>query len=140
MPQVKKALVPEPVTVIVPIVAQTAPTQATVVINKPVIASTVAPVYGDIEQMIITAANKYGLNPDEMLRIAKCESTLNPNAVNYNYYENGNPSGVYQHISGYYPARAARYGYSEDVFDAYSNINVTAAMFADGQSRLWQCK
>jgi soluble lytic murein transglycosylase-like protein len=90
--------------------------------------------------MIIDAANKYGLNHAEMLRIAKCESTLNPNAVNYNYYENGNPSGVYQHISGYYPARAARYGYSEDVFDAYSNINVTAAMFADGQSRLWQCK
>jgi hypothetical protein len=68
-----------------------------------------------------------------------CESTMNPNAVNYNYYENGHPSGLAQHISGYYPARALKYGYSTDVFDPYSNANVTAAMIKDGLAYLWEC-
>ena len=45
-----------------------------------------------------------------------------------------------QHLSGYYPARALKYGYSTDVFDAYSNANVTAAMIADGQANQWECK
>lgn len=72
--------------------------------------------------------------------MAMCESSLNSQSVNYNYYENGYPSGLFQHISGYYPARALKYGYSTDVFDAYSNANVTAAMISDGQAKLWACK
>ena len=86
------------------------------------------------------AARKYGIDEEYFVKIAKCESSLNPSAVNKNYYENGNPSGLFQHISGYYPARALKYGYSTDVFDAYSNANVTAAMFKDGQQKLWECK
>ncbi len=95
---------------------------------------------GSIEDIVRQAARKYGINEDYFVRVARCESTLNPNAVNSSYYENGNPSGLFQHLSGYYPARAAKYGYSSDVFDAYSNANVTAAMFADGQSNLWECR
>lgn len=72
--------------------------------------------------------------------MAMCESTLDANNVNYGYYENGNPSGLFQHLSGYYPARALKYGYSTDVFDPYSNANVTAAMIADGQANQWECK
>lgn len=64
---------------------------------------------------------------------------MNPSAVNYGYNENGYPSGLFQHISGYYPERAAKYGYSTDVLNAYSNANVTAAMFAEGLSYLWEC-
>jgi len=86
------------------------------------------------------AARKYGISEDYFVSIAKCESTMNPTAVNKAYYENGHPSGLFQHISGYYPARAQKYGYSTDVFDAYSNANVTAAMFADGLTNLWECK
>lgn len=74
------------------------------------------------------------------MQIARCESGLNPKAVNNGYFENGHPSGLFQHISGYFPARAQKYGYGTDVFDAYNNANVTAAMFADGQSYLWECK
>lgn len=94
---------------------------------------------GNTEQIVRAAASKYGVDPDYMVRIARCESGLNANSVNYNYYENGNPSGLFQHISGYYPARAQKYGYSTDVFDAYSNANVTAAMFRDGLQGLWEC-
>ena len=69
-----------------------------------------------------------------------CESTMNPAAVNRDYYENGHPSGLFQHLSGYYPARADKYGYSQNVFDVYSNANTTAAMWAEGLSYLWECQ
>lgn len=94
----------------------------------------------NVEQIVRDAANKYGLSGDRLIAMARCESTLTPSSVNYNYYENGHPSGLFQHISGYYPARALKYGYSTDVFDPYSNANVTAAMIADGLSHLWACK
>lgn len=124
-------VIENPVIEAVPIEVQP---QAVEPIVEPVVPS------DSIEAIVRQAARKYGVNEDNFVRIAKCESTLNPNAVNHNYYENGNPSGLFQHLSGYYPARAAKYGYSQDVFDAYSNANVTAAMFADGQSGLWECR
>lgn len=92
------------------------------------------------EDIVREAARKYGVDENYFVHIAQCESTLNPSAVNYNYYENGHPSGLFQHLSGYYPARAEKYGYSTDVFDAYSNANTTAAMFSEGLSYLWQCQ
>lgn len=95
----------------------------------------------DIENIVRQAARNHGIDEDNFVRIAKCESTLNPNSVNYNYYDNGNPSGLFQHLAGYWPARAARHGYpGASVFDATANANVTAAMFAAGQSYLWECK
>lgn len=92
-----------------------------------------------IEDIVRQAARKYGIDENYFVHIAQCESSMNPNAINHSYYENGNPSGLFQHLSGYYPARAAKYGYSEDVLDAYSNANTTAAMFADGLQHLWEC-
>ena len=75
------------------------------------------------------------------MSIAKCESNFNANAVNLNYYENGHPSGLFQHLSGYWPARAAKYGHAgASVFDATANAEVTAQMFRDGLSYLWECK
>lgn len=95
----------------------------------------------NIEKIIIDAANKYGIDPNYALRIARCESSLDPNSVNYNYYENGHPSGLYQHISGYWPARAAKYGYAgASVFDATANANVTMAMWSDVGTIQWECK
>lgn len=94
----------------------------------------------DTESIVRAAARRYGLNEDHFVRIAMCESTMNPQAVNTSYYENGNPSGLFQHLSGYWPARAAKYGYEgSSVFDATANANVTAAMWAEGQSYLWEC-
>ena len=93
-----------------------------------------------IEGIVRKAAQKYGIDEEYFVSIARCESTMNPSAVNYGYYENGHPSGLFQHISGYYPARAEKYGYSKDVLDPYSNANTTAAMFRDGLQHLWECK
>lgn len=50
------------------------------------------------------------------------------------------PSGLYQHLSGYWPARAEKYGYAgASVFDPVANANVTMAMWADGAKNLWEC-
>jgi hypothetical protein len=98
-----------------------------------------APV-GDVEQIIRDAATKHGLNPDWFVNLARCESGINPSAVNTGYYENGHPSGLFQHISGYWPARAAAHGYAgASVFDPVANANVTAAMWSGG-SHLWECQ
>lgn len=96
---------------------------------------------GNIESIIIAAANKYGIDVNRALRIAKCESGLNPNSVNYGYNENGYPSGLYQHLSGYWPARAAKYGYAgASVFDPIANANVTMGMWKDGAAGQWECQ
>ena len=95
---------------------------------------------GDLYNIVRDAAVKNGLDPEWFWNLAKCESTWNPNAVNTSYYDNGHPSGLYQHISGYWPARAAKYGYAgASVFDPVANANVTAAMWKSG-SHLWECQ
>ena len=98
----------------------------------------------EIEAIIRAAANKYGISEGYFVSIARCETTtLNPNAVNYGYSENGKdfPSGLFQHLTNYWPARAIKYGYAgANVFDPVANANVTAAMFAEGLEHLWACK
>jgi len=96
-----------------------------------------------IEQIIRDAASKYNLDGNRLLAMANCESTLNPNSVNYNYSENGidYPSGLFQHLTNYWGSRATQYGYDGySVFNAIANAQVTAAMIADGQSYQWECK
>lgn len=97
----------------------------------------------NVEQIVRDAARKHGISEDYLVRIAKCESSLNPNAVNYGYSENSRdyPSGLFQHLTNYWAARAVKYGYGgASVFDPIANANVTAAMMADGASNLWECK
>ena len=107
---------------------------------EPTVSAPVA-VSGDIQGIIVAAANKYGIDPQRALRIAKCESGFNPNAVNLGYAENGNPSGLFQHLSGYWPARAAKYGYAgASVFDPVANANVTMGMWRDGEANFGECQ
>jgi Tfp pilus assembly major pilin PilA len=95
----------------------------------------------DIETIVRQAARKYGIDEEHFVSIAACESRFNPNAVNYGYNENGYPSGLFQHLSGYWPKRAAQYGWAgASVFDAQANAEVTAQMFRDGLSYLWECR
>lgn len=95
---------------------------------------------GNIESIVRQAAIDNGLDPDWFVRLAMCESTMNPNAVNTSYYENGHPSGLFQHISGYWGARASEHGYAgASVFDPVANANVTAKMWKSG-SHLWECQ
>lgn len=98
-----------------------------------------------IKRMIAEAAVKHGLSPDRMLRIANCESTFNPNAVNKNYYAGGgNPSGLYQYLPETWNRIGGRSPYGRGAgpssrFDAQHNINVTMWAFANGYGGEWEC-
>jgi len=78
--------------------------------------------------------------------MAYCESSLNQCSVNDGYYENGYPSGIFQHLAigeygGYWENRASKYGWGgASVFNAQANAEVTAQMIRDGLSYLWACQ
>lgn len=95
---------------------------------------------GDIEAIVRAAANKYGISEDYFVSVARCESTLNPTAVNHNYYAGGgNPSGLFQYLPETWSRISSRAGVSGDVFDATINAEVTGWAFANGYSNEWAC-
>lgn len=117
---------PAPTPAPAPVVAYVAPTQPT----------------GVVQAAIIKWAGFYGVSADWLLRIANCESHFNPGSVNYSYAVSGtHPSGIFQHVALYWPARAVHYGVAgASIFDYDAQARVTAGMFKDGQSGLWECR
>jgi soluble lytic murein transglycosylase-like protein len=84
-----------------------------------------------IISIIRTAAATYGANGDQMVRVARCESGLNPRA--YNPYSGA--SGLFQFMPGTFYAHGGH-----DIWDPKDQSNVAAKMFAQGQSGAWTCK
>lgn len=107
----------------------------------PAVAAAPSAPAGSIESIVRAAAAKYGLSADYMVHIAKCESTLNPNSVNYNYYAGGgHPSGLFQFIPSTWERMSNQAGYGgASVFDAVANANVAAWAFANGRASEWEC-
>ncbi len=92
------------------------------------------PVYSrnDIVKIIYQAADRYGQSRDDMLRVATCESNLDPNAVN--------PSGSYglfQFIRSTW--KSTPYG-DQDIFDPKANANAAGWMWQQGRRSEWVCK
>jgi predicted nucleic acid-binding Zn-ribbon protein len=84
-----------------------------------------------IISIIRTAASTYGANGDQMVRVAQCESGLNPRA--YDAYSGA--SGLFQFMPGTF------YGHGgHDIWDPTDQSNVAAKMFAQAQSGAWTCK
>lgn len=113
------------------------------VVSKPPVVAVPPTNGGNIQEIIIKWANHYGVNANTLLRIAKCESGFNPLARNTNYRAGaaGNPVGLFQHVEGYWPARAAKYGVpGASIYDPDAQSRVTAGMFRDGQASAWECK
>lgn len=59
-----------------------------------------------IEEHIVYYAKKNWVNPNLAIKIARCESWLNPNAKN----KNSSASGLFQHLRRYRDGRAKKYG------------------------------
>lgn len=102
---------------------------------KPVVALSV-------EQTVRTAARKHGVDEDHLVRIARCESTLNPSAVNYGYAAGGgNPTGLFQYLPETWTRIGSRSPYGvRDVYSARDQAEVTAWAFANGYAGEWACK
>lgn len=89
-----------------------------------------------VEGLIYYWTSVYGGDPAYHVKIARCESGLNPNSVG----GGGLYLGVYQQHAKYWPARAARYGFAgASPFDANANVAVSIAMMRGGMYSHWGC-
>lgn len=85
-----------------------------------------------IAAIIRTAAAKWGANPDQLLRVAMCESGLNPNAVNHS---GSGASGLFQFMPSTFRAHGGT-----NIWDPYQQADIAAHMFAQGYSYQWSCR
>ncbi len=86
----------------------------------------------EIVRYITQAAKRYDQSPEDMVRVAQCESNLDPYAVN--------PSGSYglfQFIRSTW--KSTPYG-NEDIFDPQANSNAAAWMWSQGRKSEWVCQ
>ena len=86
----------------------------------------------EIERIIYAAADRYNQDPDDMLRVAQCESALDPYAVH--------PSGSYglfQFIRSTW--KSTPYG-DQSMFNPKANANAAAWMWQQGRRSEWVCK
>lgn len=96
-----------------------------------------APAPADIESVIRAAAATWGADPNQLLRVAWCESHYNPYAVN----SRSGAAGLFQFMPATWAANSVRAGYGgASVFDPVASANVAAYMFAHGQAAQWTCK
>ena len=92
---------------------------------------TVAPSQQAVADIIRAAAAKYGANADQMIRVAMCESHLNPNSYN--------PRGGYSGLFQFAPSTFASHG-GHNIWDPVDQSDVAARMFANGGAGAWSCK
>ncbi|HET7094104.1 MAG TPA: transglycosylase SLT domain-containing protein [Thermomicrobiales bacterium] len=82
--------------------------------------------------IITDAAHQYGQNPDDMVRVARCESGLNPNAVGGGQYY-----GLYQFVPSTFAGTP--YG-DQSIFDPSANAGAAAWMWSQGKKGQWTCQ
>ena len=87
----------------------------------------------DLIGIIHAAADRYGQNREEMLRVARCESDLIPGAIN----AVGGSYGLFQ----FKPQTWARTPYAEyDIFDPVANSMAAAWLWSQGGKVEWVCQ
>jgi hypothetical protein len=87
----------------------------------------------DILGYIAEAAGEYGQSEQAMLRVARCESTLNPCALN----DDGPYYGLYQFLRSTW--RSTPYG-DRDIFDPQAQALAAGWMWQQGRKNEWACK
>ena len=92
----------------------------------------------DVPTLIVQAAGRWGVSAQRMLRIAWCESRLNPGAVSP-----WGDRGTFQFNKVTWEEQAPRHGLPRDfgaAFDPALNVELAAALLAKGQGYRWACK
>ena len=87
----------------------------------------------DIISIIYAAADRYGQSRADMLRVARCESNLNPQARN----ASSGASGLFQFIPSTWQSTPYR---DQNIFDAWANANAAGWMWANGRRNEWSCQ
>jgi uncharacterized protein YraI len=88
---------------------------------------------GGIVDIIYAAADAYGQSRDDMLRVATCESGLDPN----NYTPPYGASGLFQFLPGTWASTPFA---SYDIFDPWASANAAAWMWSVGRRGEWVCQ
>lgn len=83
--------------------------------------------------IINEAAANYGQSSDAMLRVARCESSLDPSAVG--------GGGAYHGLFQFVPSTFAGTPYGEyDIYDPWANANAAAWKWSEGGKNEWVCQ
>ena len=86
-----------------------------------------------IVSIIYAAADRYGQSREDMLRVATCESNLDPSAVN----SSSGASGLFQFM----PSTFASTPYADQsIFDATASANAAGWMWSVGRRNEWECQ
>jgi len=85
---------------------------------------------GSIEAIILDAAARHGVSGSWMLKIARCESGVNPRAYN--------PAGPYYGLFQFLMSTFRANG-GTDIWDPYQQAEITATMLSHGQAHQWGC-
>lgn len=101
-----------------------------------------APVaYGEVGRALGEAGREFGVDLEQLRRIAWCESRFNPTA------SNGTHMGLMQQSVRYWPGRVAAFNRAVDpdvrgvITDPFDNARVSSWMLAaPGGARHWTCK
>ncbi len=88
-----------------------------------------------IIDIIYAAADKWGQPRADMLRVARCESNLNPNAVN----RSSGASGLFQFMPSTF-AFTPNGKAGESIFNARSSADAAGWMWANGMRNHWVCQ
>lgn len=92
------------------------------------------PISGGIESVIRSAAAEFGVSGDRMVRVARCESTLNPNA------KNGQYGGLFQFSDKTFNWFASMSGLGGSKWNASDAARMASWAFANGYASHWECK
>jgi peptidoglycan hydrolase CwlO-like protein len=80
--------------------------------------------------IIREAAARWNQDADRLIRVARCESGLNPRAYN----RSSGASGLFQFMPGTFYGNGGH-----DIWDAADQSNIAAKMFSQGRSGAWGC-
>jgi hypothetical protein len=86
----------------------------------------------EIIQIIYAAADRYGQSRQAMLQVARCESVLDPYAVN----PSSNASGLFQFLPGTWATTPYA---AENIFDPVASANAAGWMWSVGRRGEWVC-
>ncbi len=86
----------------------------------------------EIIAIIYAAADRYGQSREAMLAVARCESVLDPNAINYS----SNASGLFQFLPGTWATTPYA---NQSIFDPVASANAAGWMWSVGRRGEWVC-
>lgn len=92
------------------------------------------------KQYIELYAKRYNVSASELLAVAKCESKLNPKAINYNDGGKGKHSvGIFQFQKFTFNAWSKKMGLALNYYSYHDQIRLASWMFSKGQQKQWSC-